>query len=90
MLSLLRTATSMLFVMTVLTGVAYPLAITAIAQVAFPHQANGSLLVQGSRVVGSELIGQNFSGPRYFWGRSLRLHPFRIMPQPPVDRTWDL
>ena len=52
--------------LTILLGVIYPLAITGICQVVFPHQANGSLIRQGDKVVGSELIGQNFSKPEYF------------------------
>jgi potassium-transporting ATPase KdpC subunit len=69
MLQQLRTAIGMLIVMTVLTGVVYPLGVTAVAQLAFPHQANGSLIREEHVVVGSELIGQNFVGPQYFWGR---------------------
>lgn len=59
----------MLFAMTVLTGGIYPLIVTAVARVAFPRQANGSLLTRDNQVVGSELIGQSFSKPEYFWGR---------------------
>lgn len=55
--------------MTILLGVVYPLAITAISQVAFPHKANGSLVSSGGTVVGSELIGQNFTKPEYFQPR---------------------
>jgi K+-transporting ATPase ATPase C chain len=55
--------------MTVLLGVIYPLAITGICQVFFPHQANGSLITGGGKVIGSELIGQNFSRPEYFQPR---------------------
>lgn len=55
--------------LTVLTGVVYPLFISVIAQVAFPRQANGSLIQIDSRTVGSELIGQSFTRPEYFWGR---------------------
>lgn len=55
--------------MTVLLGVIYPLAITAISQIAFPHQANGSLVTSGGKVIGSELIGQNFTKPEYFQPR---------------------
>ena len=56
-------------VLTVLTGIIYPLAIWGIAHVIFPHQAEGSLVVVGNKVVGSSLIGQNFSAPRYFQSR---------------------
>ena len=55
--------------LTLVLGVAYPLAITGISQVAFPHQANGSLITSGDKVIGSELIGQNFSKPEYFQPR---------------------
>jgi potassium-transporting ATPase KdpC subunit len=55
--------------MTVLLGVVYPLAMTGIAQVLFPHQANGSLITSGDKVIGSELIGQNFTKPEYFQPR---------------------
>lgn len=65
----LRTATIMLAAMTLLTGLLYPLAITGAGQLLFPHQANGSLIESGGRVTGSELIGQPFDDPKYFWGR---------------------
>lgn len=65
----LRPTLTLLAAFTVLTGLAYPLLVTAIAQAAFPRQANGSLLVRDGRSVGSELIGQQFDSPRYFWGR---------------------
>lgn len=65
----LRTATLVLIAMTILTGGIYPLVVTAIAQIVFPRQANGSLIQQGEQVVGSELIGQAFRDPAYFWGR---------------------
>lgn len=55
--------------MTIVVGIVYPLAITGICQFAFPHQANGSLVTQGGRVIGSTLIGQNFNGPEYFHPR---------------------
>jgi potassium-transporting ATPase KdpC subunit len=64
-----RAALVMLAALSVLTGVIYPAVVTLIAQVAFPHQADGSLLSAGDKAVGSELIGQSFSRPEYFWGR---------------------
>ena len=65
----LRPAIALIVVLTVITGFAYPLAITAVAQVAFPNQANGSLVVINGQTVGSALIGQAFSDPKYFWSR---------------------
>jgi K+-transporting ATPase ATPase C chain len=65
----------MLVVMTVLTGVAYPLIVTGISQVAFRDKANGSLIVQDGKVVGSELIGQPFSDPKHFWSRGSATSP---------------
>lgn len=65
----LRPALGALLVLTLLTGLAYPLAVTAIAGVFFPHQANGSLVVVDGRAVGSVLIGQAFDDPAYLWGR---------------------
>lgn len=65
----LRPALVVLALLTLLTGVAYPLLVTGIAQAAFPNQANGSLIKQGDKVIGSSLIGQEFEDPGYFWGR---------------------
>jgi len=62
-------AFALLAAMTLITGVIYPLVVTAVAQVAFPHQANGSMIVANGKTVGSSLIGQSFSDPKYFWGR---------------------
>lgn len=72
----LRTATLVLIAMTILTGVVYPLVVTAVARWAFTSQANGSLIQKGERVAGSELIGQPFSRPEYFWGRLSATSPF--------------
>lgn len=68
-MALLRQSVKVFLVLTVLTGVAYPLVVTGIAQVVFPHQANGSLIEQDGRIIGSELIGQVFNDARYFSGR---------------------
>ncbi|HEX4585606.1 MAG TPA: potassium-transporting ATPase subunit KdpC [Burkholderiaceae bacterium] len=65
----LRPALSLFIALTVLTGLAYPLLITGAAQVLFPYQAGGSLIERDGKPVGSRLIGQNFSDPKYFWGR---------------------
>ena len=72
----LRSALMMFFILTILTGVAYPLAVTAIAQLLFPHQANGSLISKDGKPIGSTLIGQPFDDPKYFWGRPSATAPF--------------
>jgi len=69
MVSQLRPAFLLLLILTVITGVIYPLVVTGIAQVVFPKQANGSLIVIDGKTYGSELIGQQFDNPKYFWGR---------------------
>jgi len=69
MLAQLRAAIVSLLALTVITGIAYPLLVTGIAQAAFPHQASGSLVEKGGKAVGSSLIGQPFDDPKYFWGR---------------------
>jgi potassium-transporting ATPase KdpC subunit len=65
----LRPAFFMLLIFTLITGVIYPLVVTGVAQVVFPSQANGSLIMVDGKAVGSELIGQQFDDPKYFWGR---------------------
>jgi K+-transporting ATPase ATPase C chain len=69
MFAQLRAAIVSLFALTVVTGVAYPLLVTGVAQAAFPHQANGSLVEKDGKVLGSHFIGQPFDDPKYFWGR---------------------
>jgi potassium-transporting ATPase KdpC subunit len=73
----LRTALALFILLTLLTGLAYPLVVTAVARLAFPARAAGSFLVHDGTRVGSALIGQSFSDPRYFWGR-----PSATTPQP--------
>lgn len=69
MLRELRTALVILALLTLITGVAYPLFVTGIAQAAMPLQANGSLILKDGKPIGSSLIGQSFDEPKYFWGR---------------------
>ncbi|MGH8316164.1 MAG: potassium-transporting ATPase subunit KdpC, partial [Steroidobacterales bacterium] len=69
MRTLIRPAVTLLLLMTALLGIVYPLVITGLAQVAFPAQAAGSLIVKDGKAVGSSLIGQNFTDPKYFWSR---------------------
>lgn len=75
--SLIRPAIVLFLIMTAITGIAYPLVVTGIARVIFPTQAGGSLVVKNGTAVGSRLIGQSFSDPKYFWGR-----PSATAPQP--------
>jgi K+-transporting ATPase ATPase C chain len=65
----IRPALTMLAVLTVVTGIIYPLLVTGVAQVVFPEQAGGSLIIRQGKAVGSRLIGQHFEKPEYFWGR---------------------
>jgi K+-transporting ATPase ATPase C chain len=75
MIRLLRNAAMLLVLMTAITGIAYPLLVTGLAQVLFPSQANGSLIVKDGKPVGSALIGQSFTDPKYFWGRPSATSP---------------
>lgn len=77
MKTLLRPALSVFALLSAITGLAYPLAVTGIAGAVFPEQAAGSLILQDGKPVGSSLIGQNFSDPKHFWGR-----PSATAPQP--------
>lgn len=74
---LLRPAISLFLLLSVITGIVYPLAVTGISKAAFPDAAAGSLIVKDGKPVGSRLIGQNFADPKYFWGR-----PSATSPQP--------
>jgi K+-transporting ATPase ATPase C chain len=76
MLTQLRTAFLLLLTLTALTGIVYPLAVTGLAQIAMPAQANGSLIVTNGEARGSQLIGQSFDDARYFWGRLSATSPF--------------
>ena len=77
MRTLIRPALVLFLFFTILTGLLYPLVITGIAQAAFGHAASGSIVTRGDKPIGSSLIGQNFSDPKYFWGR-----PSATSPQP--------
>lgn len=81
MLNHIRVSILMLLVLTAITGFAYPLAVTGIGQLLFPRQANGSLIEQNGKPVGSSLIGQPFDDPKYFWGRVSATSPFADNPQ---------
>lgn len=67
--NMIRPAVSLFVLLTVVTGLVYPLAVTGVAKAAFSHQAQGSLIVKEGQVIGSSLIGQSFTEPKYFWGR---------------------
>lgn len=72
----LRPALMILLILILITGLLYPLTVSGLAQLFFPHQANGSLIKRENKIVGSELIGQYFDAPRYFWGRPSATAPF--------------
>ena len=76
MLAHVRAAVVSLVVFTVVTGIVYPVVVTVIAQLVFPHQATGSLIVKDGKTVGSTLIGQPFDDPKYFWSRPSATSPF--------------
>jgi potassium-transporting ATPase KdpC subunit len=80
MLKLLRAGLVLFVAMTVLTGVIYPLLVTGIAQLVFPHQANGSVIEKGGQALGSTLIGQQLDDPKYFWGRISAITPVPYEP----------
>src|SRR4030043_713767 len=76
MSKIIRTVIVSLFVFTVITGILYPLAVTGIAQLFFPVQANGRVIVKNGKLAGSSLIGQPLDSPKYFWGRLSATSPF--------------
>jgi K+-transporting ATPase ATPase C chain len=76
MFTMIRNSLMSLLVFTILTGIIYPLAVTGIAQVIFPRQANGSIISKNGKAVGSKLIGQQFDDPKYFWGRLSATTPY--------------
>jgi len=76
MFTMIRNALMSLLLFTILTGIIYPLAVTGIAQVVFPRQANGSIITKNGQAVGSSLIGQQFDNPKYFWGRLSATNPY--------------
>jgi potassium-transporting ATPase KdpC subunit len=76
MMSQLRPALMILLLLTLVTGVAYPLLVTGVAQAVFPSQSRGSLILKDGKVVGSSLIGQPFDDPKYFWSRPSATSPF--------------
>jgi K+-transporting ATPase ATPase C chain len=76
MFTMIRNSLMSLLVFTILTGIIYPLAVTGIAQVIFPRQANGSIITKDGKAVGSKLLGQQFDDPKYFWGRLSATTPY--------------
>lgn len=76
MKTLLRPAISLFILLSIITGLVYPLVVTGIGKLLFPAQAAGSLMVRDGKPVGSKLIGQNFSDPKYFWGRPSATGPY--------------
>ncbi len=76
MFTMIRNAFMSLLLLTILSGIIYPLMITGFSQLAFPHQANGSVIMKDGKAVGSELLGQQFEDPKYFWGRLSATTPY--------------
>lgn len=72
----IKTALILLIFLTILTGLIYPLLVTGVAQLLFPWQANGELIKSNNKIIGSELIGQSFTDPKYFWGRPSATTPY--------------
>jgi len=81
MKNILRPVLVLFAALTVVTGLVYPIVVTAVAHAAFPHEANGSLIEKDGKAVGSELLGQQFDAPSYFWGRLSATSPNPYNPQ---------
>jgi K+-transporting ATPase ATPase C chain len=81
MKNILRPVLVLFAALTVVTGLVYPVVVTAVAHAAFPHEANGSLIEKDGKAVGSELLGQQFDAPSYFWGRLSATSPNPYNPQ---------
>ncbi len=88
MLKEIRPAVVSFLLLTLLTGIAYPLVVTGIAQGLMPEQANGSLIIKDGKPVGSSLIGQSFSDPKYFWSRPSATGPMPYNAASSVAPTW--
>ncbi len=72
----IKISVTMLLLMTLLTGIIYPMVVTSISKIIFPYQANGSLIIKNKKLMGSVLIGQEFTDKKYFWGRPSATEPF--------------
>jgi K+-transporting ATPase ATPase C chain len=81
MKNIIRPVVVLFAALTVVTGLVYPVVVTAVAHAAFPHEANGSLIEKNGKAVGSELLGQQFDAPSYFWGRLSATSPNPYNPQ---------
>jgi K+-transporting ATPase ATPase C chain len=81
MKNILRPVLVLFAALTVVTGLVYPIVVTAVAHAAFPHEADGSLIEKDGKAVGSELLGQQFDSPSYFWGRLSATSPNPYNPQ---------
>ncbi|MGH8650718.1 MAG: potassium-transporting ATPase subunit C [Gammaproteobacteria bacterium] len=91
MKAMLRPALLLFVLLSLLTGVLYPLAVTGLAQVLLPHQANGSIVTVGGKPVGSMLISQQFSSPGYFWRRPSATgpYPYNAAALPVIHERWE-
>ena len=87
MINQFRSAITLFGLLALVTGLLYPLAVTGIAQVVFPIQANGSLIEKNTMLLGSRLIGQDFTNPRYFWGRPSATHGSPYTAYDPIALT---